>query len=125
MALKVGINGFGRIGRLVFRAAAANPNIEIVGINDLVPADNLAYLLKYDTVHGRFDGSVTHEGDNTIVCNGRKIPTCSVKDPAELPWKQVGADYVIESTGLFTTFEASEKHLAAGAKRVKIGRAHV
>ncbi|MHB1158325.1 MAG: type I glyceraldehyde-3-phosphate dehydrogenase [Phycisphaerales bacterium] len=120
MALKVGINGFGRIGRLVFRAAAANPNIQIVGINDLVTADNLAYLLKYDTIHGPFDGSVTNEGDNTIVCNGRKIPTCSVKDPAQLPWKAVGADYVIESTGLFTDFEAASKHIAAGAKRVII-----
>ena len=120
MALKVGINGFGRIGRLVFRAAAADPNIEIVGINDLVPADNLAYLLKYDTIHGRFDGEVSAKDEDTLVVNGQEIPSCSVKDPAELPWSKVGADYVVESTGLFTTYETASKHIDAGAKRVVI-----
>jgi len=120
MALKVGINGFGRIGRLVFRAAAADPNIEIVGINDLVPADNLAYLLKYDTIHGRFDGDVSAKDEDTLVVNGKEIPSCSVKDPAELPWGKVGADYVVESTGLFTTFDTASKHIDAGAKRVVI-----
>jgi len=120
MALKVGINGFGRIGRLVFRAAISDPNIEIVGINDLVPADNLAYLLKYDTIHGRFEGSVEAQGEDTLVVNGKKIPTCSVKNPAELPWGKVGADYVVESTGLFTVYDDAKKHLEAGAKRVVI-----
>jgi glyceraldehyde 3-phosphate dehydrogenase len=120
MALKVGINGFGRIGRLVFRAAISDPNIEIVGVNDLVSADNLAYLLKYDTIHGRFEGSVEAQGEDTLVVNGKKIPTCSVKNPAELPWSQVGADYVVESTGLFTVYDDAKKHLDAGAKRVVI-----
>ena len=120
MALKVGINGFGRIGRLVFRAAAANPNIEIVGINDLVPADNLAYLLKYDSTHGKFDGDVTNDGEDKIVCNGKVIPCCSERDPAALPWGKVGADYVVESTGLFTAIDGASKHLEAGCKRVVI-----
>ncbi|MCC7146365.1 MAG: type I glyceraldehyde-3-phosphate dehydrogenase [Phycisphaeraceae bacterium] len=121
MTLKVGINGFGRIGRLVFRAAVdRKADIEIVGINDLVPADNLAYLLKYDSIHGRFGGSVAPKGENILVVNGKEIPTCSVKDPAQLPWKATGAQYVVESTGLFTDFESASKHLAAGAKRVLI-----
>jgi glyceraldehyde 3-phosphate dehydrogenase len=120
MALKVGINGFGRIGRLVFRAAAGNSNIQVVGINDLVPADNLAYLLKYDTVHGRFDGNVHAKDEKTLVVNGREIPCVSVRDPATLPWKDLGADYVIESTGLFTDQDGASKHLTAGAKRVII-----
>jgi len=120
MALKVGINGFGRIGRLVFRAGANNPNIQFVGINDLVPADNLAYLLKYDTIHGRFDGEVYAKDEKTLVVNGREIPCVSVRDPATLPWKDLGAEYVIESTGLFTDFEGASKHLTAGAKRVII-----
>ncbi len=120
MAIKVGINGFGRIGRLVFRAAANDPDIEFVGINDLVPADNLAYLLKYDTMHGRFDGEVSAADEDTLVVNGRKILSCSVKDPAELPWKDVGADIVVESTGLFTTYETAIKHTEAGAGRVLI-----
>lgn len=120
MPIKVAINGFGRIGRLFLRAASQNPNIEFVGINDLVSADNLAYLLKYDTVHGKFAGNVANEGDNTLVVNGKKIPTVSVKDPAQLPWKANAADYVVESTGLFTDFEGASKHLAAGAKRVII-----
>jgi glyceraldehyde 3-phosphate dehydrogenase len=120
MALKIGINGFGRIGRLVARAASKNPNIQIVGINDLVPADNLAYLLKYDTVHGRFDGEVTNKGETHLVINGHEVPTTALRDPAQLPWKAVGADYVVESTGLFTDFEGAAKHLTAGAKRVLI-----
>jgi glyceraldehyde 3-phosphate dehydrogenase len=118
MALKIGINGFGRIGRLFFRAAAKNPNIEFVGINDIVPADNLAYLLKYDTVHRRFEGDVRAEGENMLIVNGKKIPTFAVRDPAQLPWKQHAADYVVESTGLFTDYESAQKHLTAGAKRV-------
>ena len=120
MPLKVAINGFGRIGRLFFRAASTNPNIEIVGINDLVPADNLAYLLKHDTIHGKFEGEVRNDGESTLVVNGKKIPTVAVKDPAQLPWKANAADYVVESTGLFTDFEGASKHLAAGAKRVII-----
>src|SRR6185369_13804342 len=107
MALKLAINGFGRIGRLVFRAAASNPNIQVVGVNDLVPADNLAYLLKYDTVHGKFEGSVSAKNETTLVVNGREIPCSSVKDPAQLPWKATGAEYVVESTGLFTDFESA------------------
>jgi len=119
MALKVGINGFGRIGRLVLRAGASNPNIEFVGINDLVPSDNLAYLLKHDSTHGKFDGSVEAAEDG-IVLNGKKIPTYSVRNPAELPWGKQGADYVVESTGLFTDYAGAENHLKAGAKRVII-----
>jgi glyceraldehyde 3-phosphate dehydrogenase len=120
MAIKVGINGFGRIGRLVARAAMKHPDIEIVGVNDLVSADNLAYLFKYDTVHGKYDGEVTHEGDNAIVVDGKKIGTCAIKDPAELPWGQLGVDYVVESTGLFTNYDGASKHLKAGCKRVVI-----
>jgi glyceraldehyde 3-phosphate dehydrogenase len=117
--LKVAINGFGRIGRLVFRAGINNPNIEFVGINDLVPADNIAYLLKHDSTHGRFQGGVSAEAD-AIVVNGKRIPCVSVKDPATLPWKDLGVDYVVDSTGLFTDFEGAAKHLQAGAKRVVI-----
>ena len=118
MAIKVGINGFGRIGRMVFRAAVQDfPDIEIVGINDLLEPDYLAYMLKYDSVHGQFKGSVSVEG-NTLVVNGKKIRLTAVKDPAELKWGEVGADVVVESTGLFLTKETCEKHLAAGAKKV-------
>ena len=119
MTIKVGINGFGRIGRMVFRAAVQNfsKDIEIVGINDLLEPDYLAYMLKYDSVHGRFKGDVSVEGNNLIV-NGKKIRLTAVKDPAELKWNEVGADIVIESTGLFLTKETCEKHLAAGAKKV-------
>src|SRR3954471_15885122 len=117
MALKVGINGFGRIGRLVFRAAAKNPNIQFVGINDLVPADNLAYLLKHDSTHGMYDGTVEAREDG-IVVDGKFVPTFSVRNPAELPWGKHGADYVVESTGLFTDYAGAENHLKAGAKRV-------
>jgi glyceraldehyde 3-phosphate dehydrogenase len=118
MTIKIGINGFGRIGRMVFRAAARDfKDIEIVGINDLLEPDYLAYMLKYDSVHGRFKGDVSVEG-STLVVNGRKIRLTAVKDPAELKWGEVGADVIIECTGLFLTKETGEKHLAAGAKKV-------
>jgi glyceraldehyde 3-phosphate dehydrogenase len=118
MTIKVGINGFGRIGRMVFRAAVKNfKDIEIVGINDLLEPDYLAYMLSFDSVHGRFDGSVSIEG-NTLVVNGKKIRLTAIKDPAELKWNEVGADIVVESTGLFLTKETCEKHIAAGAKKV-------
>jgi glyceraldehyde 3-phosphate dehydrogenase len=118
MAIKVGINGFGRIGRMVFRAAVKNfADIEIVGINDLLEPDYLAYMLQYDSVHGRFKGDVSVDG-NTLVVNGKKIRLTAVKDPAELKWNEVGADIVVESTGLFLTKETCQKHIAAGAKKV-------
>ncbi len=118
MTIKVGINGFGRIGRMVFRAAVKNfKDIEIVGINDLLEPDYLAYMLSFDSVHGRFEGSVSIEG-NTLVVNGKKIRLTAVRDPAELKWNEVGADVVVESTGLFLTKETCEKHIAAGAKKV-------
>ena len=117
MALKVGINGFGRIGRLVFRAGVKNPNIEFVGINDLVPPDNLAYLLKHDSTHGRFKGTVEAKADG-IVVDGRFVPCFSIRNPAELPWAKQGAEHVVESTGLFTDYAGAENHLKAGAKRV-------
>ncbi|MFW6061147.1 MAG: type I glyceraldehyde-3-phosphate dehydrogenase [Phycisphaeraceae bacterium] len=120
MALKVGINGFGRIGRMIVRAGIKNPNIEFVGVNDLVEADNLAYLLKYDSVHGRFPGKVEAKGD-TIHVDGQTIKCLSEKDPASLPWKDLGVDYVVESTGLFTQGDAAVKHVdGGGAKRVII-----
>lgn len=119
MAIRVGINGFGRIGRLVFRAGMNDKAIEFVGINDLVPPDNLSYLLKYDSTHGRADAEVSNDEGNLIV-NGRKVRCVSVKDPAELPWRELKVDYVIESTGLFTDRAGSSKHLNAGAKRVVI-----
>ena len=118
MPIKVGINGFGRIGRMVFRAATQNfPDIEIVGINDLLEPDYLAYMLKYDSVHGHFKGTVSVDG-NTLVVNGKKIRLTAVKDPAELKWGEVGADIVVESTGLFLTKETAQKHISAGAKKV-------
>ena len=118
MAIKVGINGFGRIGRMVFRAAVQNfKDIEVVAINDLLEPDYLAYMLKYDSVHGRFKGEVSVDG-STLVVNGRNIRLTAVKDPAELKWGEAGADVVIESTGLFLTKETAEKHLKAGAKKV-------
>ena len=118
MAIKVGINGFGRIGRMVFRAAVQNfSDIEIVAINDLLEPDYLAYMLKYDSVHGRFKGDISVEG-HTLIVNGKKIRLTAVKDPAELRWGEVGADIVVESTGLFLTKETAEKHLSAGAKKV-------
>ena len=118
MTIKVGINGFGRIGRMVFRAAAKDfADIEIVGINDLLEPDYLAYMLKYDSVHGRFKGDIAVDG-HTLVVNGRRIRLTAVKDPAELKWGDVGADVVIESTGLFLDAATAQKHLAAGAKKV-------
>jgi glyceraldehyde 3-phosphate dehydrogenase len=118
MAIKVGINGFGRIGRMVLRAAMQDfKDIEIVGINDLLEPDHLAYMLTYDSVHGRFQGQVSVDG-STLVVNGRKIRLTAVKDPAELKWNEVGADVIIESTGLFLTKQSAEKHIAAGAKKV-------
>ena len=117
MSIKVGINGFGRIGRMVMRCCMNHPNIEIVGINDLCPADYLAYMLKFDTMHGRFQGEVSADGTN-IVVNGKAIPVFAERDPANLPWAKVGAEYVIESTGLFLTKEKAAGHIAAGAKHV-------
>jgi len=116
-SVKVGINGFGRIGRLVFRAGLDNPDIEFLCINDLVPPENIAYLLKYDSTHGRFSGTVEAKSDG-IVVNGKFIPCVSIKDPEQLPWKDYGLEYVVEATGLFTTYEGAAKHLKAGAKRV-------
>ena len=119
MTIKVGINGFGRIGRMVFRAAVQNfgSDIEIVAINDLLEPDYLAYMLKYDSVHGRFQGTVAVEG-NTLVVNGKAIRLTQERDPAALKWNEVGADIVIEATGLFLTKETAQKHLDAGAKKV-------
>ena len=118
MTIKIGINGFGRIGRMVFRAAVQNfQDIEVVGINDLLEPDYLAYMLKYDSVHGRFKGEVSVEG-NTLVVNGKKIRLTAERDPAALKWNEVGADVVIEATGLFLDKASAEKHLAAGAKKV-------
>ena len=118
MAIRVGINGFGRIGRMVFRAAAKEfKDIEIVGINDLLEPDYLAYMLKYDSVHGRFPQAIGVDGNNLVIA-GRKIRLTAEKDPASLKWNEVGADVVVESTGLFLTKETCEKHLAAGAKKV-------
>ncbi|MGK7395597.1 MAG: type I glyceraldehyde-3-phosphate dehydrogenase [Candidatus Cyclobacteriaceae bacterium M3_2C_046] len=115
--IKVGINGFGRIGRLVFRAAVEKPNVQIVGINDLIDVEYMAYMLKYDSTHGRFKGEVEVK-DGKLVVNGNAIRVTSEKDPANLKWNEVGADYVVESTGLFLTKEKTEGHLKAGAKKV-------
>ena len=118
MTIKVGINGFGRIGRMVFRAAIKDfPEIEVVAINDLLEPDYLAYMLKYDSVHGRFNGTVAVEG-NTLVVNGKKIRLTAVKDPSQLKWNEAGADIVIECTGFFLTKETCQAHIAAGAKKV-------
>jgi glyceraldehyde 3-phosphate dehydrogenase len=119
MTIKLGINGFGRIGRLVFRAGITHPDLEFVGINDLVPPENIAYLLKYDSTHGPFQGTVTATSEG-IVVNGKLIPCTSIRNPEDLPWGQLGAEYVVEATGLFTTFDTASKHLQAGAKRVVI-----
>ena len=118
MTIKIGINGFGRIGRMVFRAATQNFNdVEVVGINDLLEPDYLAYMLQFDSVHGRFKGSIAVDG-STLVVNGRKIRLTAVRDPVELKWNEVGADIVIESTGLFLTNETAQKHITAGARKV-------
>jgi glyceraldehyde 3-phosphate dehydrogenase len=119
MTIKVGINGFGRIGRMVFRAALQNfkDDIEVVGINDLLEPDYLAYMLQYDSVHGRFKGEVGVDG-GTLIVNGRRIRLTAEKDPAALKWGAIGADVVVESTGLFLTLDTCQKHLNAGAKKV-------
>jgi glyceraldehyde 3-phosphate dehydrogenase len=131
MAVKVAINGFGRIGRLVFRAMVeqglVGKDVEVVAVGDIVPADNLAYLLKYDSTQGRFKGTVGSEksaadkpDDDVLVVNGQKMKVVSAKEPAQLPWKQLGVDLVIESTGLFTDVEKAKGHIVAGAKKVVI-----
>ena len=117
MTIRVGINGFGRIGRLVFRAAQERKDIEIVGINDLIDVEYMAYMLRYDTMHGQFKGSVEVK-DGKLVVNGKSIRVTAEKDPANLKWNEVGADYVVESTGLFLTKEKAQGHIAAGAKYV-------
>ncbi len=118
MSLKVGINGFGRIGRMVFRAISKDfPNIEVVAINDLLDPEYLAYMLKYDSVHGNFNGDIAVDG-NTMIVNGKKIRLTAERDPANLKWNEVGAELVIESTGFFLTEETCQKHLDAGAKKV-------
>ncbi len=115
--MKIGINGFGRIGRLAFRAAIAREGVEVVGINDLVEPDYMAYMLKYDSTHGKFDGTIEVK-DGNLVVNGQTIRVTAEKDPANLKWNEVGAEVVIESTGLFLTQETAQKHIDAGAKRV-------
>ena len=115
--MKIGINGFGRIGRLAFRAAIERPDIEVVGINDLVEPDYMAYMLKYDSTHGQFKGTIAVEGGHLVV-NGKTIRVTAEKDPANLKWNEVGAEVIIESTGLFLTQESAQKHIDAGAKKV-------
>ena len=117
--MKIAINGFGRIGRLVLRAGMERENIKFVGINDLLDADYMAYMLKYDTVHGRFGGTVSH-GTDSLIVNGRSIRVFHEKDPAALPWRELDVDIVVESTGVFTTMDTARAHLDAGAKRVLI-----
>jgi len=119
MSVNIAINGFGRIGRLVCRLLSSDKNIKIIAINDLVPPDNLAYLLKYDSVHGKFEGKIEAE-ENHLVVNGVRIAIFSEKDPEKLPWKELNIDYVIESTGHFSSHEGSNRHITAGAKRVII-----
>jgi len=119
MVLKVAINGFGRIGRLTLRCFLNMPQVQVVAVNDVVPAENLAYLFEYDSTHGRYEGEVRAE-EGALIINGQKIIVCNQKDPASLPWRDLGVDYVIESTGLFTTTELASKHIVAGAKRVII-----
>ena len=117
--IKVGINGFGRIGRFVFRAAMKRNDIQIVGINDLCPVDYLAYMLKYDTMHGQFDGTIETDVENSkLIVNGQSIRITAEKNPADLKWNEVGAEYVVESTGLFLTKEKAQAHIEAGAKYV-------
>ena len=120
MAIKVGINGFGRIGRMVFRAAVTKPEIEIVAVNDpFIDPDYMVYMLKYDSVHGRFDGEVSAEGDKLIV-NGKAIKVFNCMDPKEIAWGSCGVEYVVESTGVFTTTEKASAHFVGGAKKVVI-----
>ncbi|QKJ30372.1 type I glyceraldehyde-3-phosphate dehydrogenase [Mucilaginibacter mali] len=115
--MKIGINGFGRIGRLAFRAAMERPDVEVVGINDLVEPDYMAYMLRYDSTHGQFKGTIAVEGGHLVV-NGKTIRVTAEKDPANLKWNEVGAEVIIESTGLFLTIESAQKHIDAGAKKV-------
>jgi glyceraldehyde 3-phosphate dehydrogenase len=116
---KIGINGFGRIGRFVFRASTKRDDIEVVGINDLCPVDYLAYMLKYDTMHGQFDGTIEADVENSLlIVNGKKIRVTAERNPADLKWNEVGAEYVVESTGLFLTEEKAQAHIQAGAKYV-------
>lgn len=117
MAIKIGINGFGRIGRLVFRAAVENANVEVVGINDLIDVEYMAYMLKYDSTHGQFKGDVKVEGGNLVV-NGQSIRVTAERNPADLKWDAVAAEVVVESTGLFLTDETARAHITAGAKKV-------
>ena len=117
MSIQIGINGFGRIGRMVLRASLDHPEIKVVGINDLCPADYLAYMLKYDTMHGKFRAEVGST-DSAIIVNGQEIPVFAERNPADLPWGKIGAEYIVESTGLFLTKEKAQGHLAAGAKKV-------
>ncbi len=120
MAVKVGINGFGRIGRLVFRASVKNPNIDVVGINDpFIDLEYMVYMLKYDTVHGVFDGDISVDGDKLIV-NGKAVSVYACMNPNEIPWKDCGADYIVESTGVFTTTDKASAHFEGGAKKVVI-----
>lgn len=120
MATKVGINGFGRIGRLVFRASINNPEVDVVGINDpFIDANYMLYMLKYDTVHGQFKGDLAVDGDKLIV-NGKAISVYMCKNPEEIPWKACGAEYVVESSGVFTTIDKAKAHIVAGAKKVVI-----
>src|ERR1035437_4999565 len=120
MAVKVGINGFGRIGRLVFRASVANPNIQVLGINDpFIDPKYMEYMLKYDTVHGRFDGTI-EVGEDFIVVNGQKIKVFACMNASDIDWKSVGAEYIVESTGVYTTIEKASAHLVGGAKKVVI-----
>lgn len=120
MSIKVGINGFGRIGRLVFRAGVNNPDIEFVGINDpFIDPEYMVYMTKYDTVHGRFDGDIAASGDKLVV-NGKEIAVFDKMNPEEIPWGDVGADYVVEATGVFTVTEKAQAHIKAGAKKVVI-----
>ena len=117
--MKIGINGFGRIGRFVFRAAMSRPEVEVVGINDLCPVDYLAYMLKYDKMHGHFEGTIEADVEKSLlIVNGKKIRVTACKDPNELKWDEVGAEYVVESTGLFLTKEKAQAHINAGAKYV-------
>ena len=117
MAIKIGINGFGRIGRIVFRAAQLRDDIEVVGINDLIDVDYMAYMLKYDSTHGRFDGTVEVK-DGNLVVNGKTIRVTAERDPANLKWNEIGVDIAVEATGLFLTDETARKHITAGAKKV-------
>ena len=117
MSIKIGINGFGRIGRLVFRASLNHKDVEVVGINDLITPDYMAYMLKYDTMHGKFEGTV-EATENSLIVNGHEIKVFAERDPANLPWGEIGAEYVVESTGLFLTKEKAAGHIKAGAKKV-------